>query len=208
LAYRLILFALLLLGGVAGPPARAADSSDWFNYQVDFKTDYTVLGTPPGFRGGTSAWTYTTISPWALDGKGMTVSVDHKRSQVLDWVLNPAKYGFTADAVARLRGHEQVHYDLAALWLREYLNKAKGQPRQKQIDLWNDMLTHSIQALDNAYEGSTGTDSNSPVQDEWTKQIGALKSRSDGSFSELEQWARQKGYFKNAASKRLPARPR
>jgi hypothetical protein len=207
-------FGLLLLsaacalgvGGMLPSSVHAADPP-FFNHQVDFSTEYTIRPTPPAFRGGTSA--VTTVSwNWQSDGRGgitVSLAVDRANSWVLDWVFNPQAFGFTANDAARLHAHEQIHFDLAALALREFQTKATGQPQDKVQALAKDLLGR-IQPLDNVYEKSTGTLFTSPVQDLWTNQIAALKRNPNGTFSQLWQWAQQNfpGQFSASAKKRLP----
>jgi hypothetical protein len=208
---RSIANSFMLLGTTGGAPPvqrRAVPDPSWFSHQVDFGTEYTVRPTPMNFTSGTSAFTQTSYG-WQPIGQGAAsanLAVDPGASWVLDWVFNPANFGFTATDVARLRAHEQIHYDLPALALREFVNTAQGFSGDLQR-LFN-TITGNISPLDNVYESSTGTLFTSPVQDLWTQEISDLKGRPDGTLTELMTWAQQRfpGFFAIAAKQRLPAR--
>jgi hypothetical protein len=199
--------------GVRGmlPSTVHAADPPFFNHQVDFSTEYTIRPTPPGFRGGTSAETFVSWN-WQTDGRGrvtVSLAVDRAKSWVLDWVFKPQAFGFTANDAARLHAHEQIHFDLPALALREFQTRATGLPPDKAQALANDLLGpmgKRVQDLDAVYEKSTGKLFTSPVQDLWTKQIAALKRNPNGTFSQLRQWAQQNfpGQFSASAKKRLP----
>jgi hypothetical protein len=188
--------------GVGGSPRTAAVGSKSsaalvnppnFNYQVSFRTDYQVRRTPPGFTSGISAWTHVKTR-WQSDGRGgvtVTLDIDRRGSWVLDWVFNPQSIGQTAGDVAALLAHEQVHFDLSALAVREFLNQAQGRTGAQQQALWASFYGPSgrVQRLDNLYEANTQLGLNRANQDRWVQQIGMLKSRPDGTFTQLEQWA-------------------
>jgi hypothetical protein len=164
-----------------------------FNYQVSFSKDYTVKPTPQGFKTGISAFTQASTF-WQSDGKGNvtipTLTVDKSQSWVYDWVFQPKKIGATPTTVANLLAHEQVHFDLTALAVREFMSQAQGLKDPQVKKLWGEFMTR-LHTLDDLYESSTQKGVNLANQNLWVQQINTLKSRADGTFTALEQWAKR-----------------
>jgi hypothetical protein len=90
--------------------------------------------------------------------------------------------------------HEQGHYDIDALALRDFVNQAKVSDNKGQNALWAsffgpDGRSGRSVALENLYDSSTNHSQNRARQDQWIKKIRELKRRTDGTFAELERWA-------------------
>src|SRR5262249_43912108 len=83
-----------------------------------------------------------------------------------------------------LRRHEQVHYDLASLGLRDFLNQAT--PGTDVSPLFT-AIDQRVKALDQTYESYTGQVTG-PRQDQWTAAINRLKGgTSTDTIGELER---------------------
>jgi hypothetical protein len=131
----------------------------------------------------------------------LTLEVNRAISTVQKWVEDPAAAGFTADDVEWLRRHEQVHFDLMALALRDFLNQVLADPDLandkegfKQAALWEKINTRMIalNKSDGIYETNTGlgiTPTGKARQKEWSRKIRELKKGTNpDSIGELEKW--------------------
>jgi hypothetical protein len=121
------------------------------------------------------------------------LEVNRAVSTVQNWVDNPAAAGLTAADVEWLRRHEQVHFDLMALALRDFLNQVDGITDPNAQDaLWTKINTRMIALNTNVYETNTSegiTPTGKARQKEWTKKIADLKKgTSTDTIGELEKW--------------------
>lgn len=109
-----------------------------------------------------------------------SIRVDHNKS----WVLKGKKGIY-------LRHHEQGHYDIAAIGLREMYNKINVLIKTRCEDI--NQEAHRIQrevqqAIENTrqrYHIQTNQGSNQSVQKAWEAQIKSVKLRSDGALADL-----------------------
>jgi len=109
-------------------------------------------------------------------------------SWVYDWVLDPKKIGATQGEVTALLVHEQGHFDLSALAMREFLNEAQGLTNDQADALWKSFQTR-LDDLNKLYDSSTQHSQNQANQDLWVQEIKNLKSSQNGTFTALYQWA-------------------
>ncbi|WP_455210790.1 DUF922 domain-containing protein [Kaarinaea lacus] len=113
-------------------------------------------------------------------GVKASLRVDHNKS----WVLKGKKGVY-------LRHHEQGHYDITAIGMREMYNMilALVKTRCEEINQEAHRIQHNMQQLiDNTrlrYHHQTNHGSNLNVQKAWEAQIRSVKLRSDGVLAEL-----------------------
>jgi hypothetical protein len=140
-----------------------------FDHQVNFGSDYQKSPTPPPFvtKRGANAWTTPLLTSTNPDGTvtAVTLGVDRSKS----WVTSNIDDGqvFSPDAVEILRRHEQVHFDLAALQLRDWLNNGYRHER----DAWT--------ALDSFFEADTEYGKYRGRQQQWVDEINWIKGQRD-----------------------------
>src|SRR5262249_10726607 len=126
------------------------------------------------------AWAWTTMmQPLVATDGTITLVVDKAQSWVDARIDDPLQGTSDASGTSpheRLRRHEQVHFDLTALLLRDHLN-GRGWPDQA--------------GLDKFYEADTGEGSHPDRQQQWVNQISAVKTRPvTNSIDTLWKWAR------------------
>jgi hypothetical protein len=125
-----------------------------------------------------TAWTgnINTIPTWDSSPVGFRVNlgIDKSTSWVRNWVDDPQKAAegiFTTDQVEQTREHEQIHFDLAALAVADFLNQI---PRwdsgtfQSHVNNW--------QTLKKYYESDTNFGSNQAQQNLWRDRINGEKT--------------------------------
>jgi hypothetical protein len=166
---------------------------DYLNYQVNFSTDY--KGQPPTAPTTLKSFAWTNPLPYfQSDGKGggtVTLGIDVSHS----WV-RPQVSTWNQSDREQLREHEQVHYDLAVLAVREFVSLAPGIYRAHpdhgyaQKAKWDELLKSRFGKLDKLYERTTGESWTNGNQKKWTDEIDILiNNDSNDPFSALEQWA-------------------
>jgi hypothetical protein len=160
-----------------------------FNHQVSFGSpgkadgDYQKGPRPaPPFVTSTEAWAWTTMVPPRDPGVSVSVRVRVDKAQswvdarVDDLQTTPDGDPDGLSPYERLRRHEQVHFDLTALQLRDYLNGG-GWPDQAGLDAF--------------YEADTKIGTDHARQQQWVDQINAVKRRPvTNSIDTLWTWAR------------------
>ena len=125
-----------------------------------------------------TAWTgnINTIPIWDSSPAGFQVNlgIDRSTSWVRNWVDDPQKAAegiFTTDQVEQTREHEQIHFDLAAFAVADFLN---------QIPQW-DSATFQVhvnnwQTIKTFYESDTNFGKNQAQQDLWRDRINGEKT--------------------------------
>jgi hypothetical protein len=155
-----------------------------FDRILNWATDF--LGTPDP-QSGEDAFTQTRTF-WRSDGVHVTATIDIDRNA--SWVVP----GQQTDNLLR---HEQGHYDITALAVRDFVNRASAaDPESAWDDLFGPGPLHNtgrcgaMQVLyDSAMGIGTNGSRNAANQTLWTMKLKNLKSRPDGGFAELERWA-------------------
>jgi hypothetical protein len=151
-----------------------------FDHALDFNTDF--LGAPDASSSFSAVTAVST--PWSSDSNGnVTVSLDVDRQA--SWV----KAGSKTDAT--LLQHEQGHFDIAALAVRQVYNDPTVANASSILGFRDSTGDHAgrIEALQNLYDQEVNHGLNQDMQNKWNAELAQLKSRPDGSFDELERFA-------------------
>jgi hypothetical protein len=149
-----------------------------FDLILDWARDF--LGAPLP-NTGEAAFTVASAF-WNSGPGGVTASIDMNRGA--SWVI-------PAQETDPLLTHEQGHFDLTALAVRDFLTQAGSDP----ATTWQSFFgpppgnTGRVSVMNLLYDASSNHSQNQVNQDLWTMKFRDLKMRPDGTFAELERWA-------------------
>lgn len=160
-----------------------------FNHTLHWSEFQIVDQCPPGGVKEAEVVVVTTIN-WQtatqqhgdcqVVGVNASINVDHSRS----WVLKGKKGIY-------LRHHEQGHYDIVAIGMREMHNKVLALIKTRCEDINHEArriqqeTQQIISSTRQRYGNQTVHGSNRVVQQAWESQIMSVKQRSDGVLADL-----------------------
>jgi hypothetical protein len=105
-------------------------------------------------------------------------------NQAESWVVN-------GKATDELLAHEQAHFDMTALGMREEAQRVSSLTGRNQQDLTSqyaqirDEINAKIAAANARYDTRTDHGDNKPAQRRWLRSIQAAKARDDGTIDNL-----------------------